>query len=309
MSSAPPIQTNSPVARTATGLALCALLLPVLAACEPTSVFEANSIEGRVVEPLSDELAEVQTRPGSEYEEYVVDCVTAEGFDYLPLSGRADVEAELADDEREFREEYGYGFALALEERTLIQMRATAAAENADSRFHGMSEKLQLEYFGLVTECDERAFLSLGYSPVSLMSTMNEDWPDAEPKVREQVETDEEYLELAENWRSCMDDHAHDPGPPELVPLSLEEQAREFYDAYEAAGDVIVAQNAGTWQTFTAEGLLSEDDFAELEYQQWVERELADADLACRDEGYEPLALYNDLFTQFMIEELSLETK
>lgn len=293
----------------ATGLALSVLLLPVLAACEPTSLFDAAPVQGRIVDPLSDELADVQQRPASEYEEYVVDCVTAEGFDYLPLSGRVDVEAELADDEREFREEYGYGFAMALEDRTRVQMRANAAAENADSRFHGMSDKLQLEYYALVATCDEQAFVSLGYSPVTIMSATNADWPEAEPEVRQRVKSDEEYIELAEDWRSCMDDQTHDPGPPELVPLSLEDQSREFFDAYVTAGEVIVNQNAGTWQSFTAEGLLSEDDFAELEGLRWVEQELANADVACRDEGYDPLALYNDLFTQFMIEELGLETK
>lgn len=273
------------------------------------SALEGSESPGQIGEPLSEELADIQQSPASEYEQYVVDCVTSEGFDYLPLSARVDVEAELADDEREFREEHGFGYAIPFEDRTTVQMRADAAAENADERYHAMSDDEQLEYFSLVAACDQQAFVSYGYSPLTIMPVTHADWPDAEAEVRPRVESDDDYVEQSEQWRSCMDEHAYDPGPPELVSLNLEDQTRDLYDAYIKAGDIIVQQDAGTWQTFTAEGLLSEDDFEELQLLQWEEREIADADLLCREEGHDPLTLYNELFSQFMLDELELEIK
>ncbi|QSB05494.1 hypothetical protein [Natronoglycomyces albus] len=259
----------------------------------------------------STELERRQTQPASEYEAFLADCIGAEGFDYLPLSGRFDLEAELAEDSREFQEKYAYGVATVIVEKTAIQMRAQAAAEAADAQFHAMSDADQLGYFSLAAACDEQAFATFGLSALTMLEYSHEEWEEAAQQVREEIDANADYRQHVAGWNECLSEElghevAHDP---HLVRYSFQVQADEIYQAYREAGERIVEQELGQWDGFTAEGLLSTEHFEQLQQFAGQEWALSDADLACQDAGYDPWTLGDELFDELMVERLGILTK
>lgn len=257
-----------------------------------------DAVEERLDNP------EDASRPA--WDEFISECMSENGFDYIPTGGGYDISSALSLDDRAFNELYGYGISTLIPENAAAESAANAEAEQSYIAWDAAypSEEAKAEYHQQLGTCEGEAFLYAEY-PAGGFSLSAEPGSAAElasnmrSEAQELAQNDERFLEVLESWRTCMQSEGFAIAQYDNLTSELSAAVEPIRQSYISKASALV-ESGESWDALDEAQVLSEGELSELQTLQSEEMGLASADLKCQDDGYDVQGTLNALIQEHL---------